>query len=82
MIKQDWKAQKEEQARLRKKENALKKCEQQIAELETRSAEIDREMSTPAIGTQAARLQELSQEQAGISQKLELLYEEWEQLAE
>lgn len=82
VIKQDWKAQKEEQARLRKKENALKKCEQQIAELETRSAEIDREMSTPAIGTQAARLQELSQEQAGISQKLELLYEEWEQLAE
>lgn len=82
VIKQDWKAQKEEQARLRKKENALKKCELQIAELEARSAEIDREMSTPAIGTQAARLQELSQEQAGISQKLELLYEEWEQLAE
>ena len=31
-VKLDWKAQKEEQARLRKKENDLKKCEEQIAE--------------------------------------------------
>ena len=33
-VKLDWKAQKEEQARLRKKENDLKKCEEKIAELE------------------------------------------------
>ena len=33
-VKLDWKAQKEEQARLRKKENDLKKCEEKIAELD------------------------------------------------
>ena len=31
IIRPDWKAQKEEQARLRKKENDLKKCEEKIA---------------------------------------------------
>lgn len=81
-VKQDWKAQKEEQARIRKKENDLKKCEQQIAKLEARSAEIDREMSDPAIGTQAARLQELAGEQAALQAELETLYEQWEALAE
>ena len=40
-VKLDWKAQKEEQARLRKKENDLKKCEEKIAELEARISEID-----------------------------------------
>ena len=40
-VKLDWKAQKEEQARLRKKENDLKKCEEQIARLEARVSEID-----------------------------------------
>ena len=44
-VKLDWKAQKEEQARLRKKENDLKKCEEQIARLEARVSEIDTEMS-------------------------------------
>ena len=38
-VKLDWKAQKEEQARLRKKENDLKKCEEKIAELEARISE-------------------------------------------
>ena len=32
-VKLDWKAQKEEQARLRKKENDLKKCEEKMAEI-------------------------------------------------
>ena len=41
-VKLDWKAQKEEQARLRKKENDLKKCEEKIAELEARISEICR----------------------------------------
>ena len=37
----DWKAQKEEQARLRKRQNELKKVEDKIHELETRDGEID-----------------------------------------
>lgn len=81
-VKLDWKAQKEEQARLRKKENDLKKCEEKIAELEARISEIDTEMSDPAIGTQVAKLQELSKEQAACQEQLEKLYEQWEELAE
>lgn len=81
-VKLDWKAQKEEQARLRKKENDLKKCEEKIAELEERISEIDTEMSDPAIGTQVAKLQELSKEQTSCQEQLEKLYEQWEELAE
>lgn len=81
-VKLDWKAQKEEQARLRKKENDLKKCEEKIAELEARISEIDTEMSDPAIGTQVAKLQELTKEQAACHEQLEKLYEQWEELAE
>lgn len=81
-VKLDWKAQKEEQARLRKKENDLKKCEEKIAELEARISEIDTEMSDPAIGTQVAKLQELTKEQTACQEQLEKLYEQWEELAE
>ena len=81
-VKLDWKAQKEEQARLRKKENDLKKCEEKIAELEARISEIDAEMSDPTIGTQVAKLQELTKEQTACQEQLEKLYEQWEELAE
>ena len=81
-VKLDWKAQKEEQARLRKKENDLKKCEEKIAELEARISEIDTEMSDPTIGTQVAKLQELTKEQTTCQEQLEKLYEQWEELAE
>ncbi len=80
--KLDWKAQKEEQARLRKKENDLKKCEEKIASIEARLAEIDTEMSDPSIGTQVLKLQDLAKEQGSLNEQLEKLYEEWEILAE
>ena len=80
--KLDWKAQKEEQARLRKKENDLKKCEEKIATIEARLGEIDEEMSDPEIGTQVLKLQDLSKEQISLNEQLEKLYEEWEILAE
>jgi ATP-binding cassette subfamily F protein 3 len=80
--KLDWKAQKEEQARLRKKENDLKKCEEKIAELENRLQEIDEEMSDPEIGTQVFKLQDLAKEQSLLNEQLEELYAQWEILAE
>lgn len=80
--KLDWKAQKEEQARLRKRENDLKKCEEKIAGLEKRLSEIDTEMCDPEIGTQVLKLQELSKEQTELNAELQKLYEEWEKLAE
>ncbi len=79
--KADWKVQKEEQARLRKKENDLKKCEAKITSLEERLEAINAEMSDPSIGTQVLRLQELTREQEALDQELETLYQEWEILA-
>lgn len=81
-VKQDWKAKKEEQARQRKKENDLKKCEEQIASLEKCLSQIDVEMSDPSVGTQLAKLQELAREQEELHSQLETLYEKWEELAE
>ncbi|MDO4617152.1 MAG: ABC-F family ATP-binding cassette domain-containing protein [Lachnospiraceae bacterium] len=78
----DWKAQKEEQARLRKKENDLKKVEKRIAELEEQDKAIDEEFNLPETGTNLARCQELSKEKAKITEELEELYEKWEELAE
>lgn len=80
--KLDWQAKKEEQARLRKKENDLKKCEERIAALEMRNHEIDLCMSDPSIATQAAKLQEFASEQNLIMTELETLYAKWEILAE
>ena len=80
--KLDWKAQKEEQARIRKKENDLKKCEEKIAALEDRLSAIDTEMSDPSVATQSLKLQELAKEQTNIHGQLEKLYEEWEELAQ
>ncbi len=78
----DWKAKKEEQARIRKRENDLKKCEERITALEERNAEIDMLMAAPSVATQAARLQEFATEQAAIGTELERLYEQWAVLAE
>lgn len=78
----DWKAQKEEQARLRKKENDLKKTEAEIEALETRDAQIDELMAAPEICTDVAKLQELSKEKEQITEKLTALYEKWEELSE
>ena len=50
--------------------------------LENRIAEIDAEMSDPAIGTQVLKLQDLSKEQATLKEQLDSLYEEWELLAQ
>lgn len=80
--KLDWKAQKEEQAKQRKKENDLKKCEEKIAALEKRNQEIDAEMSDPEVATKLFRVQELSKEQVALQAELEKLYETWETLAE
>ena len=80
-VKLDWKAQKEEQARLRKRENDLKKTEAEIEKLETRDGEIDEEMAQPEIAVNVAECVRLSKEKAAIAEKLEELYAKWEELA-
>lgn len=80
--KLDWQQKKEQQAKQRKKENDLKKCEEKIALLEQQLTHIDEEISEPSIATDVSRLQELSKEQEELNEQLSHLYELWETLAE
>ena len=80
--KQDWKAQKEEQARLRKRQNDLKKTEEAILNHETRMEEIDQLLASEEVYTNISRLMELNQEKETLTRQLEELYEAWESLAE
>ena len=79
--KLDWKQQKEEQARQRKRENDLKKTEAEIERLESRDKKIDAEMEKPDVAVNVAECVKLANEKAEIEQKLEELYEKWEELA-
>ena len=78
----DWRQQKEEQARNRKRKNDLKKIEDAIHQLETRDGEIDDLLTQEDVYTDTARLVELNNEKQAIAAKLETLYEQWEALAE
>ncbi len=80
--KLSWQQQKEEQARLRKIENELKKTESEIEQLETRNAEIDLQLQDPANGTNIQLLQELSREHEANGNRLEELMEQWEALSD
>ncbi len=79
--RQDWKAMKEQQAAQRKRENELKKCEEQIETLEARNTEIDALMASEAICTDVAKLQELNDEKEGNETELAKLYDRWEELS-
>lgn len=78
--KLDWKQQKEEQARQRKIQNQIKKCEDEISRLEKRSTEIDELLAQADIYTNINKLVKLNDEKKEIEEKLEELMEEWESL--
>ena len=80
--KLDWKARKEEQAKQRKKENDIKKCEDKIAALEDELGIIEAALSDPANGNDLPKLQEFTRKQSDLQSRLDALYEEWELLAE
>ncbi len=81
-VKQDWKSQKEEQALQRKKQNALKKTEAQIAALEEQDAALDHRLTQPEVVSDVGKLIEIHKEKEAIKERLDQLYEEWETLAE
>jgi len=78
--KLNWKKQREEQARERKRANDIKRCEEQIERLEERNAQIDEEMAQPDVCRDAVKLTELSKEKLEHEAELERLYEDWEKL--
>ena len=80
--KSDWQQQKEEQARIRKRQNELKRTEDRIHELELRDSEIDSLMAKEEIFTNVAECLKLNNEKTAINEELEILYEKWEELAE
>lgn len=77
-----WQEQKEKEAARRKRENALKRCEERITMLEQREKEIDTEMSDPLVATDVAALSGLTKEKEEIAEELLSLMEEWEALSE
>lgn len=81
-VKLDWKAQKEEQARLRKVQSQLKKVEEEISLLEDRDSQIDQLLITEQVYTDHLQVHQLNEEKQEIASRLEELYEKWEQLAE
>ena len=60
----------------------MKKCEDKIASLELKLKELDTMLSDPALGTEVAKLQALTIEQAQVTSELEALYSQWETLAQ
>lgn len=77
----DWQKQKEEQAKQRKKENELKKVEEEITSLEEKIQSIDTQMASEEVCTDVAKCMELQKEKDSYSERLEVLYEKWEELA-
>ena len=77
-----WQQQKEEQARIRKRQNELKKTEDRIHVLEVRDKEIEELMMQEEVFTNVAKCVELNKEKTAVNEELEQLYEHWEELAE
>ena len=79
--KEQWLSSKEEQARLKKLKNNLARVEEQISSIEERLKEIDKEYMNPDIGSNTGRLMELHKEKEELDDKLNNLYEQWEEIS-
>ena len=62
--------------------NVAQKTEEEIAKLEERNTVIDEELTKEEIYSNSIECQKLSTERAENEEKLEVLYERWEELAE
>lgn len=80
--KLDWKQQKEEQQKLRKKQNELKKTEEDIDLLEQKKASIDEALSAEENLSNHEKLMELTKERENLDAELDRLMELWSSLAE
>nr|WP_330393896.1 ABC-F type ribosomal protection protein [Anaerocolumna xylanovorans] len=80
--KLDWKQQKQEQSNIRKRQNDLKKTEDEIHRLELRNEEIDMLLTQESIYTNPDELVRLTKEKKTIEARLDELLQIWEELAE
>lgn len=80
--KTDWQEQKKQQAIQRKRLNELKKTEEEITSLEEKKEQLNTELSDPSVATNSARLMEIHTQLTQIEERLDALYERWEELEE
>ena len=80
--RQDWQAAKDEKARVRKRENDLKKTEARIEALEAEDAGIDEQFNDPAVSSDPEKCLSLGTRKTEIAAELEVLYEKWSELTE
>lgn len=79
--KDDWMAQKEEQARLRKIAGEIRRVENEIEQLESRNSEIDNLLTLEEYYSDPAKLVPLNNERQDNDRRLEDLMEKWEKLS-
>lgn len=79
---QDYRAMKEEAARIRKLQNEIAKCEETISSFEERKDQLDTMLSDPSLGNNLPELTKLTKEREELEHKLLDLYYHWEQLNE
>lgn len=80
-VKDDWRAQKEEQARIRKRQSDIAKIEKSIEKFEAENAGIDEQLALPEVYTDVPKLMKLNERKQQIGEELTKLYEEWETLS-
>ena len=78
--KLDWKAQKQEQAKLRKTINKIASIEKEIENIETKIQELEDMLFDDKISSDSMRTREIFEEKVKYEERLEQLMEEWEQL--
>ena len=78
--KTDWLAQKEEQAKARKKANDIKKVEDEIEKTENLIKSLEEKLFDPEISADSGKVKELYEEKVSLEEKLEELYEKWEEI--
>ena len=76
----DWKAQKEKDAKERKRKNDLARLEAKIEALEKEDAEIDQLFEDSEIAGNPEKLTELSIRKDELARQIEAAYEEWDAL--
>ncbi|PHV69810.1 ABC transporter [Sporanaerobium hydrogeniformans] len=80
--KDDWKKQKEQQAKIKKCENDMHKLENSIEEKEARLIEIDELLCLEEVYTDFTRSKDLMQEKENLTLLIQEDYTKWEELSE
>ncbi len=80
--REEYENRKKLEAEKRKRLNAIKNIEDKIEKVEGEIAKLDEQLNDPANGTNAGLLIDLAKEREEVAEKLEKLYEEWDNLQE